>query len=222
MKKYAVIVAAGSGLRMGATLPKQFLLVRNRPVIWFTINTFLQAFDELEIILVLPQDYMEMGKTIVEMSIDPQRIQVVAGGETRFQSVKNGLSLVNQPSIVFVHDGVRCLVSKALIHYCYEVALEKGNAIPAIKPIDSLRMEQGGNNEIIDRNSVRLIQTPQTFQSDILLKAFGQPYQDFFTDEASVVENAGVKINLVEGEELNIKITRPIDMIIAEKFLANE
>jgi 2-C-methyl-D-erythritol 4-phosphate cytidylyltransferase len=219
MKKYAVIVAAGSGLRMGSSVPKQFLLLHGKPVLWYTITAFLRTFDDIEVILVLPEKYIETGREISKTIVAPDRVRVVKGGETRFHSVKNGLAEINQPSIVFVHDGVRCLVTSDLIQRCYDVALEKGNAVPAVSSVDSLRVEKKDGNEIVDRDKIKIIQTPQTFRSDILKAAFQQQYQEIFTDEASVVENTGVKINLVEGDETNIKFTRPLDMIIAEKFL---
>ena len=219
MKKYAVIVAAGSGLRMGSSVPKQFLLLHGKPVLWYTITAFLRTFDDIEVILVLPEKYIETGEEISKTTVAPDRVRVIKGGETRFHSVKNGLAEINQPSIVFVHDGVRCLVTSDLIQRCYDVALEKGNAVPAVSSVDSLRVEKKDGNEIVDRDKIKIIQTPQTFRSDILKAAFLQQYQEIFTDEASVVENTGVKINLVEGDETNIKITRPLDMIIAEKLL---
>jgi 2-C-methyl-D-erythritol 4-phosphate cytidylyltransferase len=219
LKKYAVIVAGGSGLRMGTSLPKQFLPLLGKPVLWYSLNTFLNAWPNLEIILVLPQDHLQTGKQIVSATKDPARITITVGGETRFHSVKNGLALIHEPSIVFVHDAVRCLITTQLIHRCYEKALEKGNAIPAIQPIDTLRMETPGGSELIDRQKVRIIQTPQTFYSDIIRKAFEQPYDPSFTDEASVVEKLGINIELVEGEATNIKITRPLDILIAEKIL---
>lgn len=219
MKKYAVIVAGGSGLRMGTSLPKQFLPLLGKPVLWYSLNTFLNAFNDLEIILVLPQNHVAAGEAIVSTTSDPARIRITVGGETRFHSVKNGLALIDEQSIVFVHDAVRCLITSHLIHRCYEKALKKGNAIPAIQPIDTLRMETPDGSELIDRQKVRIIQTPQTFESDIIQKAFEQSYDPSFTDEASVVEKLGVKIELVEGEATNIKITRPLDILIAEKIL---
>jgi 2-C-methyl-D-erythritol 4-phosphate cytidylyltransferase len=219
MEKYAVIVAGGSGLRMGTTVPKQFLEINERPVIWYTLNTFLESFDDLEIILVLPQHYVETGKTIIADTIDPNRIRITTGGATRFHSVKNGLDLVTKHSIIFVHDGVRCLLTTDLIQRCFRGAMDRGNAIPAVVPFDSLRIETFNGNEIVDRNKVRVIQTPQTFYSDIIKTAFEQDYHEAFTDEASVVEKLGIKIHLVEGEETNIKITRPLDLLIAEKVL---
>lgn len=219
MKKYAVIVAGGSGLRMGTALPKQFLPLYGKPVLWYSLTTFLDAWPDLEIILVLPQVHFRTGEEIVATTADPARIRITVGGDTRFHSVKNGLDCINEPSIVFVHDAVRCLVTTSLIHRCHEATLEKGNAIPAIQPIDTLRIETPNGSQLIDRQHVRIIQTPQTFYSDIIKKAFAQPYDTSFTDEASVVEKLGVAIHLIEGEASNIKITRPLDILVAETIL---
>jgi len=219
MKKYAVIVAGGSGLRMGTAVPKQFLELSGHPVLWYTLNAFLQAFADLEVILVLPEAHVETGLSIIQTTIDPSRVWIATGGETRFHSVKNGLDHIHQHSVVFVHDGVRCMVSPELIRHCYEQTLEFGNAIPAIAAVDSIRITTALGNEQVDRTRVRIIQTPQTFFSDMLKAAFEQDYDTSFTDEASVVERLGVKIHLVDGETTNLKITRPIDIVIAEKIL---
>lgn len=219
MEKYAVIVAGGSGLRMGTSVPKQFLMLRDRPVIWYTIKAFLDAFDDINIILVLPEEHLETGREIIRSSSDPSRVWMTPGGETRFQSVKNGLDHIRKHSIVFVHDGVRCLLTPELIHRCFDAAVDQGNAIPAIRAVDSIRIETVNGNEQIDRNRVRMIQTPQTFYSEHIKAAFEMDYEDSFTDEANVVERLGVKINLVEGEITNIKITRPMDLLVAEKIL---
>jgi 2-C-methyl-D-erythritol 4-phosphate cytidylyltransferase len=219
LKKFAVIVAAGSGSRMNNNVPKQFLLVNGKAVLWYTLNTFLRAYDDMQVVLVLHKEYIETGKTIVDSLDAENRIVITAGGETRSHSVKNGLKFVEDRSIVFVHDGVRCLVSEKLIHACYEEAMKNGNAIPSIRPVDSLRMEMSEGNKTLDRNKVRIIQTPQTFKSEIILKAFEKDHDEAFTDEATVVEKTGVKINLIEGETNNIKITQPVDLIIAEKIL---
>jgi 2-C-methyl-D-erythritol 4-phosphate cytidylyltransferase len=160
-----------------------------------------------------------VGKEIVNGYFSKDRVQITTGGDTRFQSVKNGLTLVEEESIIFVHDGVRCLVSKELIQRCYEQAVEKGSAVPAIASKDSIRLITGNNSEPFDRNRAMLVQTPQTFQSKILLPAFDTEYKDGFTDEATVVEASGLNIHLIEGEENNIKITRPVDLLIAEKIL---
>ena len=219
MKKYAVIVAGGSGVRMGAQLPKQFLLLRNKAVLWHTLAAFLAAFNDLKIILVLPAQHIEAGHKIIGTLAVPERVLVTTGGETRYQSVQNGLQLVEKDAVVFVHDGVRCLVTPALIQRCYTAAIEKGNATPAIAAVDSIRIDTGAGNEAMDRNKVRIIQTPQTFLAAQLLKAFEQPYEPSFTDEATVVERMGIAIHLVEGESTNIKITQPIDLLVAEKIL---
>lgn len=222
MKKYAIIVAGGTGRRMGRTVPKQFLLLNDRPVLFYTLKAFLEAYDDLHIILVFPEDYQDMGKEIIDAYFDYSRIQITFGGETRFHSVQNGLKLVKDESIVFVHDAVRCLVSTDLIHRCYEHTMHMGSAVPVIRSKDSIRMlnEEGNDNEVLDREKVVLVQTPQTFHSKIILPAFEIDYKERFTDEATVVESFGLKISLIEGEENNIKITRPVDLLIAEALLA--
>ncbi|MEO8404178.1 MAG: 2-C-methyl-D-erythritol 4-phosphate cytidylyltransferase [Chitinophagaceae bacterium] len=219
MKKYAVIVAGGAGTRMGGDLPKQFMLLKDKPVLYYSLKAFLDAFEDLEVILVLPIEYTDMGQEIIDAYFDKERIQITEGGDTRFQSVKNGLELITDESIIFVHDAVRCLVSQQLIYRCYEAALETGSAIPAIPSKDSVRVLTADGNDAVDRNTIMLIQTPQTFHSKILLPAFRIDYKDKFTDEATVVEAFGLKVSLVIGEETNIKITRPIDMLIAENML---
>ncbi len=219
MKKYAVIVAGGAGKRMGNTIPKQFLLLKGKTILWYTLDTFLRAYNDMQIILVLPEQHIQKGKAIVASFADNNRIQIVNGGDTRFHSVQCGLNYVKEKSVVFVHDAVRCLVSVPLIHRCYKDALEKGNATPAVPATDSIRILNGDGNYVADRTQVRIIQTPQTFLSDIILPAFQQEYTDAFTDEATVVEASGEKIFLTEGEYDNIKITRPVDIMIAEKIL---
>lgn len=219
MKKFAIIVAGGSGTRMGSTIPKQFLMLREKPVLYYTLKTFLDSYSDLQIILVLPVQYTDMGQEIIDAYFDKDRIHITAGGDTRFQSVKNGLQLIQDESIIFVHDGVRCLLSTDLIHRCYDQAQETGSAIPAIPSKDSVRLVKEDYNESVDRRSVMLIQTPQTFHSKILLPAFQIDDKDKFTDEATVVEAFGMKVTLVPGEETNIKITTPLDMILAEQVL---
>ena len=212
-------MAGGNGKRMESDTPKQFLLLKDKPVLFYTLNVFLQAYDDMQIILVLPADFTDMGQEIIDGYFDKERIRITAGGDTRFQSVKNGLQLVEDESMIFVHDGVRCLLSTDLIKRCYDQAIETGSAIPAISSKDSVRLITEEGNEAIDRSKVKLIQTPQTFHSKILLPAFNIDYKDKFTDEATVVEAFGLKVFLIEGEENNIKITRPVDMLIAEKIL---
>ena len=219
MNKYAVIVAGGSGSRMNSAIPKQFLLVKNKPVLYYTLDTFLKAYDDLKIILVLPEEYVATGQEIIDAWFDYKRIKITVGGRTRFHSVQNGLHLVDEESIVFVHDAVRCLLSVSLIHRCYDAALEFGAAVPVVDCKDSVRFVSAHGNEALERRNVKLVQTPQVFLSTILLPAFNIDYKDKFTDEATVVEAFGMKVHLVEGEEDNIKITRPFDLLLAEKIM---
>jgi 2-C-methyl-D-erythritol 4-phosphate cytidylyltransferase len=219
MKKYAIIVAAGTGDRMGTSTPKQFLPLRGKPVIWYCVTAFLDAYDDIEIILVLPKKHMQTGRDIIQLSTDPERVVVIAGGETRFHSVQNGLQFVRQESVVFVHDGVRCLLTNELIGRCYQGAVSFGSAIPTIDSKDSIRLISGRDNLPLDRNMVKLVQTPQTFLSSLLLPAYAVQYQERFTDEATVVEAAGHRVHLVEGDPTNIKLTIPLDLVLAESLL---
>jgi 2-C-methyl-D-erythritol 4-phosphate cytidylyltransferase len=219
MKKYAVIVAGGSGSRMQSNLPKQFLLLNGKPVLYYTLDTFLKSYDDLQIILVLPEDHVAAGQEIIDAFFDYDRISITEGGRTRFHSVQNGLQLINEESIIFVHDGVRCMLSTGLIHRCYEAAIEFGSAIPVIDSKDSIRMITEDGNEALERSLIKLVQTPQTFHSKILLPAYKIDYKDKYTDEASVVEAFGLKVHLVDGEEDNIKITRPVDLTLAEGMI---
>jgi 2-C-methyl-D-erythritol 4-phosphate cytidylyltransferase len=218
-EKYAVIVAGGSGIRMGSVLPKQFLLIHEKPVLWYTLHTFLKSYKDIHIILVLPAEYIETGRAISEEFDPVNPIQIIAGGDSRFHSVQNGLSLVRDPSVVFVHDAVRCLLTPSLIHQCHDAALEFGSAIPCIESKDSVRVQLETGYKTVKRKDVRLVQTPQTFLSHILLPAYDTAYQDIFTDDASVLEAALQSVHLVEGEVNNIKITTPLDLAIAEKLL---
>ena len=205
---------------MGSNLPKQFMLIRDKPVLYYSIKTFLDAYDDLEIILVLPAAFTDIGEEIIDAYFDKEKIKIAIGGDTRFQSVKNGLKLVEEESIIFVHDAVRCLVSVDLIHRCYELAMQTGAAVPVIPSKDSVRILNDDGNGVVDRNKVMLVQTPQTFHSKILLPAFDIDYKDKFTDEATVVEAYGLRVSLAEGEETNIKITRPVDLVMAENILS--
>ena len=219
MKKYAVIVAGGSGSRMGSAVPKQFLLLGGRSVLWHTLEAFLGTYEDMKVVLVVPAEHMEAALAVVDATRAPERVQLTAGGITRFHSVRNGLEMIKEDSVIFVHDGVRCLVGKELIRRCYEQAVSLGSAIPVVDSKDSVRLMTEGGNEVVDRSRVKLVQTPQTFLSTILLPSFRIDYREEFTDEATVVEAAGHKVQLVEGEINNIKITTPIDLVIAEGLL---
>jgi 2-C-methyl-D-erythritol 4-phosphate cytidylyltransferase len=222
MKLYAIIVAGGTGKRMGAEIPKQFLELGGRPLLMHTIERFREYDCSTEIITVLPEDQIRHWIDLqTRYSFDvPQTL--VKGGSTRFQSVKNGLEFVDIPGLVAIHDGVRPFVSKATIRRCFETAARLGNAIPAIQPSDSLRMMSVDASSALDRSKVRLIQTPQVFNTDLIKEAYNQDYQPEFTDDAVVVERTGAIINLVEGNRENIKITNPEDLLISNAFLSKD
>lgn len=218
-QKIAIIVAGGSGQRMGTSIPKQFLDLHGKPVLLHTITAFSQAYEDMQIVLVLPEAQRAYAEKAVRIGELFPRLTVVNGGDSRFASVKNGLAEIRSPSVVFVHDGVRPLVSIDLIRRCYDAALVNGSAVPAIDLKESIRELCGEINVAVDRTRFRIIQTPQTFLSEVLLPAFDLPYDPLFTDEATVVERLGHKVHLVEGEERNIKITRPEDLIVAQALL---
>ena len=206
---------------MGGPIPKQYLSLAGKPVLYNTIHAFFKAFDDIHIILVhAAEDMLHLQKVLSYFT--DKKITLVHGGKTRFHSVKNGLQKIKEPAVIFVHDGVRPLISTDLIHQCYTQALEKGNAIPALPLKDSIRELKGSVNFAADRNIFRAIQTPQTFLSEILLPAFDQPYEEAFTDEATVVEKSGHTIYLINGQESNIKITSREDLWLAEEILQRQ
>jgi 2-C-methyl-D-erythritol 4-phosphate cytidylyltransferase len=219
MKRYVVIVAGGSGKRMGAEVPKQYLELNGRPLLMHTIERFISWDENIEVITVLPENqiiyWMELQKK--HSFTVPQTL--VRGGTHRYNSVKNGLKYVNAPALVAIHDGVRPFVSAATISRCFETAARFGNAIPAISPVDSLRMMTGDETLPVNRLMVKQIQTPQVFSAEILKKAYQQPFSPDFTDDATVIEKMGEKINLVEGNRENIKITTPEDLLVAPALL---
>lgn len=220
MEKFVILVAGGKGLRFGGEVPKQFLPVKGRPVLMRTIDVFKKAFPEIHVVLVLSPSQQEYWKQLCkEYSFDVP-LQIADGGETRFHSVKNGLSLIpDTHAIVGVHDGVRPLVSEDTIFRCYETAEKEGTAVPVVPVVETVRkLEEDGKSKTVDRNLYRLVQTPQTFQVEMLKKAYGQPYESFFTDDASVVEKMNVPVVLVEGNRENIKITTPSDLLFAENL----
>jgi 2-C-methyl-D-erythritol 4-phosphate cytidylyltransferase len=211
---------------MGSAVPKQFLLLHEHPVLWYTLETVLSTYGDLQIVLVVPPGYEETAKGLVDGSSGKERVRMVDGGNSRFHSVRSGLESIKgevgdgKEAIVFVHDGVRCLVSADLIRRCYDQAVELGSAVPVVDCRDSVRLvEDEGRSKPIDRSRIKLVQTPQTFRGDILLGAYMMDHQEDFTDEATVVEIAGHEVRLIEGEEMNIKITTPADMAIAEVLL---
>ncbi len=220
---YVIIVAGGSGSRMQSTVPKQFLLLNGKPVLMHTIEAFHYTDAKPETIIVLPADFHDYWKQLCSDHHFSIPHQLVNGGETRFHSVKNGLDLIpdNTNSLVAVHDAVRPLTGKEIIDKSYEYALEHGNAVVAVKSRDSVRQLRDGVSACLLREEIYLVQTPQTFQSVQIKKAYAQAYDGKFTDDASVVEEMGEKINLIDGSYRNIKITFPEDIAIAELLLNN-
>jgi 2-C-methyl-D-erythritol 4-phosphate cytidylyltransferase len=221
LKSYVIIVAGGSGIRMGAILPKQFLLLNGQPVLMYTMEAFQQSETQPDIILVLPADYHHYWDELCKTHNFNIPHHVVSGGETRFKSVKNGLDVIadTEEALVAVHDAVRPLASPEVIDKSYHYAAEYGNAIVAVKSRDSVRQQKDGISAALLRDEIYLIQTPQTFRLSQIKKAYLLPYHEKFTDDASVVEDAGHKINLIEGSYQNIKITYPEDIAIAELLL---
>jgi len=219
MKKFVIIVAGGSGSRMGTEIPKQFLELCGKPVLMHTIQVFYDFDPESKIILVLPEDQQQFWRGLCLKHSFSQVHQVISGGKTRFHSVQNGLSQIDGEGIVFIHDGVRPLVSRETLDKCLETAQKYGNAIPVLPVTESLRKQEGDQNISVDRSQYFSVQTPQTFRSEQILEAFKQDFDPAFTDDASVAEKAGFAIQMVDGNRENIKITTPIDLIVAEAFL---
>ncbi len=220
---YIIIVAGGKGLRMGGEIPKQFLPIGGKPMLMRTIERFREYDNALQIILVLPASQHNYWLELCKKHDFNIEYQITDGGETRFHSVKNGLSIVpdNEEGIVGIHDGVRPFVSVDVIRNCYEKARTDGAAIPVTPVMETLRHISDNGSNTMARSEYRLVQTPQTFGIQLLKMAYEQPYCNDFTDDASVVEHIGHKISLIDGNRENIKITTPFDITIAEALLNN-
>ena len=217
-----IIVAGGSGRRMGATLPKQFMMLGNEPILAHSINRIHEALPAAEIVVVLPEEHIALWRNIAAR-FDVAHHKITAGGTERFYSVKNGLKeLSDEVKIIAVHDAVRPLASKKLIIKLILEAEKNIAVIPVVAPVDSFRKIEGDDSKIIDRSALRIVQTPQVFNATILRRAYEQNFSSTFTDDASVVEAIGEKITLCEGERGNLKITTPEDMIIATALLEAE
>lgn len=218
-KKYVIIAAAGYGSRMQSAIPKQFLILAGKPVIVHTILTIAGIWTDAEFIVVLPDDELDRWEKIRKKFLKKITIHAVSGGATRFHSVKNGLKQVKADSIIAVHDACRPFINEGLLRRCLETALEKGNAIPVVEIRDSIREVIKDGSRHRNRARFRAVQTPQCFDSQLLKHAYRQTFSETFTDDASVVENGGAKINLVEGDPGNFKITTPCDLALATYLL---
>jgi 2-C-methyl-D-erythritol 4-phosphate cytidylyltransferase len=219
MKKFALIVAGGSGTRMNLALPKQFIELCGKPILMHTIEAFFRFDNNIKIILALPETQLDYWQKLSRKHKFSIAHEVVAGGETRFHTVKNGLAAIPNEGLVAIHDGVRPLVSSGTIERCFSAAAEHGNAIPCFPVYETVRQVKNETNTTIDRASLRLIQTPQVFLCSVIKKAFNRKYDHTFTDDASVLEAAGKKIHLVEGNRENIKVTDLLDLSMVEALL---
>ena len=230
MTDYVIIVAGGKGLRMGSDIPKQFLPVGGKPVLMRTLERFRQYSPTLQIILVLPKAQQDYWRQLCQQYQFPLPVEegvrggsylLADGGETRFHSVQNGLALIpdDAEGVVGVHDGVRPFPSIEVIRNCYKTAREKKAVIPVIPVVETVRQLEGATSFTVPRDDYRLVQTPQCFDIQLLKAANRQPYNDNFTDDASVVESYGHAITLVKGNRENIKITTPYDLKIAEVLI---
>lgn len=219
MTKFAIIVAGGKGNRMNSDLPKQFIEVGGKPILMHTLERFYQADASITIILVLPKEQISYWQELQTKYRFEVPVLVTTGGDTRFHSVKNGLSLVDKPGLVAVHDGVRPFVSITTILKGYEIAHLHKTAIPVLEVIDSIRYVEVDHNEAVNRANYRLVQTPQVFQAELLKNAYEQKFSELFTDDASVIEALGESITLYEGNNENIKLTTPFDLKIAQVLI---
>ncbi|MBR0045475.1 MAG: 2-C-methyl-D-erythritol 4-phosphate cytidylyltransferase [Bacteroidaceae bacterium] len=231
--KAVIIVAGGKGLRMGGDIPKQFLPMGGKPILMHTIDRFLQYDEEMQVVLVLPASQQDYWRSLCEQYDFHQPYALANGGETRFHSVKNGLALVAPDvTLIGVHDGVRPFVSIETIRACYDEAARTEAVIPVTDVVETLRhivptessapsehSACSDSSETVPRSDYKLVQTPQVFSASLLRQAYHQPYTDFFTDDASVVERFGHSVTLVPGNRENIKITTPFDMTIADALL---
>ena len=219
--EYIIIVAGGKGLRMGSDIPKQFLPIGGKPVLMRTLERFREYSSDLQIILVLPEAQQDYWRELCSKYDFQVEYRLANGGQTRFHSVQNGLRLVpdDAEGVVGVHDGVRPFPSIEVIRNCYATAREKKAVIPVIPVVETVRHLEGNKSVTVPRDEYRLVQTPQTFDIQLLKAANRQPYNDGFTDDASVVESYGHEITLVEGNRENIKITTPYDLKVAEVLL---
>lgn len=228
MTRYALIVAGGSGQRMGAQQPKQFLLLAGKPLLMYTIEAFSNAEKSINIFLVLPENQIQHWENLCREYDFSVPLSIVEGGESRGNSVKNGLDSINaMDGLVAVHDGVRPLVDKSLINRAFAEAEIKGNAIPCVKVNDSLRLIRGSANFPLDREKVLAVQTPQCFRLDLLRQAYERPDFAAYTDDAQLYEATGFDLAFIDGSNENIKITTPADLRVAEsilksRFISNE
>ena len=219
LKKYVIIVGGGKGLRMGMEIPKQFIEINGKPIIIHTLEKFTKALPNAELLLVLPQTDLKRWEALSKGSFY-ETIRVAIGGNSRFDSVKSGLSLIREEGIVGIHDAVRPLVSEQTIQRVFQAAVNHQAVIPVVELKDSIRQLTEKGSKAMDRSAFRLVQTPQCFQSSIIQQAYQREYDPQFTDDASLVESIGEKVHLVEGNVENIKLTTKEDLILLTNQLS--
>lgn len=219
-KEFALIVAGGKGTRIKSKLPKQFLELHGKPILMHTLDAFFRYSENIQIVVVLPEDDFQTWRDLCEQHHYNRSVILQTGGETRFQSVKSGLEKIAGPGLVAIHDGVRPLVSEDIIGASFRLAAVHQSAVAAVRLKESIRMTDQDNTKAVDRSRFRLIQTPQTFSIDLIKKAYQLKEDSTLTDDASVAERLGHTISLFEGSYLNIKITTPEDLIVAEALMS--
>ena len=220
-KRSALIVAGGVGNRMQSPIPKQFLELNKKPILFHTLEKFYQFDEKIQLVLVLPDHQMNYWEKLCKEYKFKVKHTLVAGGETRYDSVSNGLEHIPNDHFVAIHDGVRPLVSMQVINRCFRVASKSGSAIPVITVNESLRQVDDESSNIIDRDQIRIVQTPQTFKADLIKSAYKLENRPEFTDDASVYEANGGHVKLVSGNRENIKITQPLDLKVAEALISD-
>lgn len=221
-KRYVIIVAGGTGTRMNLPVPKQFVLINGKPVMVHAIAAFYEAYPDIEVIMGLPKQHLDTWNEIAKEHLPDKHITIIEAGESRFQTVKNCLATIKEEGIVAVHDAARPLVTGKIIIAGFKAAEMYGTAVPAIPLYDSIRQIDSTRSIAVDRAKYCLIQTPQCFKTDVIQKAYKKEYKFTFTDDATVVENSGEKIHLVDGHPDNIKITTPRDLVVAEALMKNK
>ena len=219
--RYAVILAAGEGRRMRSALPKQFLELDGKPVLRYTIERFLEFDRRIHLIVVLPSDRIEYWREYCHHTGFRPAMRLVAGGLTRFHSVKNALEFVPENALVAIHDGVRPLIAADLLSELFDKAAHSQAVVPVLPLVESVRELQGaGLSRAVDRSRFVSVQTPQVFHAEVLKRAYAQPYSPAFTDDAAAAESLGIKISLCDGRRENLKITTPEDLVLARAIIS--
>ena len=223
MNEYVIIVAGGNGSRMNSDIPKQYLKINNKPILIHTIQRFYDYNSSIKVICCVHKNYIVEVSNMMSHYFSDKKIMITEGGETRFHSVKNGLNQINETeALVAIHDAARPLVSVVTIQKTFESAKNNGSGIPVVSVNESIRLIENNSSKAVNRNDYKIVQTPQCFKTGLIKNAFEVEYNHSFTDDATVFEYSGNKVNLTEGNSENIKITLPNDLVIAESLIKNK